>query len=285
METAVYTHDEKGKRVDVHRPSVINPGDYEYVSVSQRRKAVKEGANPHSGGPAGTCHHCGKWIVWEVNYRHIPSGNLMTFGYICAGILDLTDNRIDHEMVLLQRACANEKKKWEFENSARLRLEKFQAEHPDVFNYLNNLDPDSDDRFLQSVRFNLQKWGNLWPNQIEAVRRVKAAKEARAIREAEEAAKLATAPALQAGVQTIEGEIISTRWDQGYTGESVLKMLVRLDNGNKVFGTAPAKVRQHANHNDDAMKGLKVSFVAEVKPKIGEDHFGYYKSPKQVKVV
>lgn len=285
METAVYTHDEKGKRVDVHRPSVINPGDYEYVSVSQRRKAVKEGANPHSGGPAGTCHHCGKWIVWEVNYRHIPSGNLMTFGYICAGILDLTDNRIDHEMVLLQRACANEKKKWEFENAARTRLEQFQVEHPDVFNYLNNLDPDSDDRFLQSVRFNLQKWGNLWPNQIDAVRRVKAAKEARAIREAEEAAKLSTAPALQAGVQTIEGEIISTRWVQGFTGESVLKMLVLLDNGNKVFGTAPAKVRQHVNYVDDAMKGLKVSFVAEVKPKIGEDHFGYYKSPKQVKVV
>lgn len=284
METAVYTH-ENGQRVDVHRPSAINPGDYEYVGVHRNHKATAAGENPYSGGPAGRCHHCGKWIVWEVHYTHKPSGNHVTFGYICAGILDMTDNRIDHEMVLLKRAAENERKQWEFENAARTRLEQFKAEHPDVFHYLNTLDPDTDDYFLKNIRFNLQKWGSLWPKQVDAVRRVKAAKEARAQREAQEAAQLANAPALQAGVQQIEGEIISTRWDQGYTGESVLKMLVRLDNGNKVFGTAPAKIRQHANHDENAMKGLKVSFIAEVKPKIGEDHFGYYKSPKQVKVV
>jgi hypothetical protein len=280
MEMAVYTHDETGKRVDVHRPSAINPGDYEYQSVGQHRKAVKDGENPYSGGPAGTCHHCGKWIVWEVHYLHKPSGNRVTFGYICAGILDLTDNRIDHEMVLLQRKAANEREQWKFEKEAREKLIAFQAEQPVVFNYLNTLDDSDDNYFLQDMRRNLKKWGNLFPNQINAVIRIKEGRERAAVRKAEEAELLKTAPPLTAGRQTLTGEILSTKLQDSMYG-TTLKMRVRLDNGNTVYGTVPNNLYNELGY--DGLKGAKITFEAEVQVK--EDHFGYFKRPTKVKVV
>jgi hypothetical protein len=278
MSESVYTHDEKGKRVDVHAPSVINPGDYEYIKVGETRK------HPVDGGPGGVCHHCGKAIRWEVHFRHVPSQKIVTFGYICAGILEMTDNRIDHEMNLLKRGAANEKGAAQEAREKEERTRVFKAQEPELYEFLTGEEinlPEWDNSFVQSMKHSLEHWGWLTDRQAEALKnKIKAQNEYMA-RRVEEMKKLEHVPKLDAGRRLIEGTILSVKWEPSpYNGDMVCKMRVEESNGNKVYGTMPKSIE---NKIDGEAKGVRVSFEAEIKPK--EDHFGYFSRPKKGKVV
>jgi hypothetical protein len=274
METAVYTHNEKGQREDVHRPSVINPGDYDYIRVGVNRK------HPITGGPAGVCHHCGKAIVWEVYYRHLPSGNVVTFGYICAGILSLTDNRIDHEMVLLKRKVENERREAREQMDRDERTERFKVQYGDLYDYLED-NQDSSNWFVKSLWQGLQRWGDLTPRQITALQTAIKRDQETAVRKLQEAKELENAPVLQAVRGRLEGVVISTKYQHSENFGDTPKMLVKSDSGNKVYGTIPNNLMNEVGMED--LKGKRVRFVATIKPK--EDHFGIFSHPRNAEVI
>ena len=276
-EQTVYAHDDKGIRTDIHRPSVINPGDYEYLSVYRNAK------DPVTGGPAGTCHHCGKWIVWEVHFKHVPSGRVVTFGYICAGILEMTDNRIDHEMNLLKRGAANEKKRVMAEREKEERTRSFAASQPELYAFLtgDEIDlPEYDDYFIKQMKYALERWGWLTDRQADALKKAIARKAEWLRRKTEERIALEDAPVLEAGKADIVGRIASSKLESNpFADGMVRKMLVVLDNGNKVYGTMPRSIEDAVDEYND----VRVSFSATIKPK--EDHFGYFSRPTKGKVI
>ena len=271
-----YAHDEKGHRIDVHRPSAINPGDYHYMGVSERRAALKAGQK--IAGPGGICHHCGKAIVWEVNYRHIPTGNLVTFGYICAGILDMTDSRIDHEMTLLRRAAENEAKKSKFERTRADRFANFLAEYADEWRFIQ--DHADENGWLASIRRGVETYGSPFEDQIVKVQRYIVGYEKLIVAKLAEAKLLENAPELVEGRQHIVGTIVSTKVVNSDYGDT-RKMLVRFDDGNKVFGTVPNDLFLAVDV--DKMPGTRIEFDAKVEPK--EDHFGFFSRPTKTQVV
>lgn len=275
-ELAVYAHDEKGTRTDVHRPSVINPGDYKYLSVSEKRAERKEGKKV--GGPAGTCHHCGKAIVWEVNYQHLPSGNLVTFGYICAGILDLTDNRIDHEMVLLKRAAENERRQYEWDEQIRYRRVEMERNRPDLCRFLDELDLEYEEMFvIKNMKWGYDKYGSLRDWEIVTLDKIL---KARADFIARKLAEPTPESPVVEGKYTVEGVVQSTKLKPSlYNPEGQLKMMVMLDDGNKVWGSVPKSILS------DDLKGKRVRFDATVEKSDNDEHFGYFSRPTKATVV
>jgi hypothetical protein len=279
---SVYTHDEKGKRQDVHAPSVINPGDYEYLKVGFNRK------HPITGGPAGTCHHCGKAIVWEVFYKHTPSGKVVTFGYICAGILSLTDNRIDHEMVLLKRTAENERRKLLWSQEWQERRDNMTEQYPALVAFFDGIDLDFESsNFMRSLKWGYDKYGSLLPRQIDAALNVLKKREEemqRKLNEVEPTTPLNTNGGTR---QTLEGVIVSHKWVAAgrYVHVKTHKMLIKLDDGNKVYGSVPVEVERYADDNSGEYKGLRVKFDATVKASNNDEHFGFFNRPTKASVV
>lgn len=123
-----------------------------------------------------------------------------------------------------------------------------------------------DDSFYLNLYHKLEKYGSLSVKQVEAVQRgVNRKKE----REAEAEALKQVAP-LEEGRYGIEGEILTMKWQESQYG-STLKMLVKLDDGNKVWGTCPSKLQVET--------GDRVWFFAQVERSRDDEHFGFYKRP------
>jgi hypothetical protein len=268
--SAIYTHDEKGQRTDIHRPSAINPGDYKYLRVDEARSARKDGQA--LGGPGGTCHHCGKAIVWRVHYQHVPSGNVMTFGYICAGILDMTDNRIDHEMTLLKRKAANERKEAQWETQKRDRFDAFVEKYPDEWQFIVEHADEND--YIGRIKWGIDKYGSPLDYMIPGLQRFIAGHHKLIATKLKEAAEQVNMPELEAGRRVLTGTIIAHKWSDDIGYGSQHKMTVKLDDGNKVFGTMPQSIED--GYEDDPV-GLRVEFTAKVEPK--DDHFGFFNRP------
>jgi hypothetical protein len=278
---AVYTHDEKGKRNDVHAPSVINPGDYEFVKVGCNRK------DQIKGGPAGTCHHCGKAIVWEVIWNHLPSGNLVTFGETCTDILSMSNDRIKHEMVLLKRAAENERKKLLWSQVWQDRRDAMTAEFPTLVEFFDNMDLDEErSGFLCSLKWGFDKYGSLLPRQIEAAQQTLQRRQEAIAKRLAEPTPDGPLDDQDGKRQKLQGTIVSHKWQSGgYRYEKTHKMLVRLDDGNKVWGSMPQSIEDHAAHQNIDPKGMKIQFVASVKRSNNDDHFGFFNRPAQAKVI
>jgi len=79
---------------------------------------------------------------------------------------------------------------------------------------------------------------------------------------------------LTAGRQALAGTLVSTKFVDGYYG-STFKMLVKLDDGNKVFGTVPSGL--------DAEPGSRIEFTATVEPSRDDPHFGFFSRPTKAK--
>lgn len=271
MDTAVYTHDESGQRADVHRPSAINPGDYEYKHVNVNRK------DQIKGGPAGTCHHCGKAIVWEVVWLHKPSGNLVTFGDICTGILGMSNDRIAHEMVMLKRRAKNERDALLRAQDTNQRRESMKAEYPELCRFLDGANARTETGFIASLIWGYDKYGSLLPRQITALQKVLAD---RAEKAAERASQPVPTTPLAEGRYIITGEIVATKYD-AHSNFPGRRMTILLPDGNKVYGTMPKAIETAT----DDWKGLGIEFTAQVVRSNKDEHFGFFKRPSAAKIL
>jgi hypothetical protein len=266
------------KRLDVHAPSRINPGDYaltgnvfdlKYTDLEDMEIGTK---------PYGHCNHCGKAIRWAVEFTHTPTDEVVVFGEICADILTLSDDRTKHEMVLLKRRVANLEKEWKYKREREANFANFSINHPDVVEYLD-LIKKGENYFYDSLKWSLDKYGLLTTRQVEALRTAIKRDQERA------AAKLAepvpTHP-LNEGRQVLNGTILNVKVVDGYYGTEV-KMLVRLEDANKVYGTLPRNIEMLGNLYE--MRGKKISFSATVTRSRDDENFGYFKRPTKARIV
>lgn len=119
--------------------------------------------------------------------------------------------------------------------------------------------------FLRSLAEQVARKGDLSDRQIDALADAMT-------RYRDETTVHAPAEPLTAGRRELAGSIVSFKWVEGYYGDT-LKMLVRLDDGNKVFGTVPASL------DDDAEPGDQITFTAKVEPSRDDPHFGFFSRP------
>lgn len=117
----------------------------------------------------------------------------------------------------------------------------------------------------------------------ERFERIQAEREAR---DAERAAKLATAPVITAGRQEITVKLLFCREESasfGYYAHSmVTKGLFESEDGNRYWGTLPSSVEGSLEELNDAKP--VVTLRATIQPKDDDDHFAFFSRPHLIKV-
>lgn len=253
---------ELGLNPDEFAESKIDPAQFEW--------AVWPNSFKDLGAPCHPCAMCGHLIRWAVGFKHLPSGELILVGEDCANYLD-SDSMIEKQMKQFKTKVANEKEAERRQHEFNERRKQMQIDFPDVIEFL--LAEEAFGKlsgFMFDMVFAYNKYGSLTDNQAYAVRKIKKQ------RDEFEAKKAAEKPAqpLLGGKRLLEGEVLSTKWQtDGYYG-STKKMVVKLLDGNRVFGTVPKSIA-------DVERGQKVSLFGNVMVSKSDENFGFFKNPSK----
>ena len=295
-------------RTDTHRPSVLDPAEYTEVgSFDAHWEDGYEEIEPefsnheysgnYSAAGRGKCDHCGTSIRYGVIFHHEPSDTLIAVGLTCAatvGLKSLSEKEIkakaEHHRIL--KAI----ERWVEEspdNAAALAYfnerEQDDSEYRDLMELWNDLGcvgPAPRPRFrynefISDVARKLRRYGSLSENQVAAVLKCRDRDaEFAAKRDADKAALL-KAPALTEGRYEITGEIVGFKYvEDRYSYDSnaeIKKMVVKLSDGNKVYGTVPESILS-------AEKGDTIIFSAKVERSKDDEHFGFFSRPTKARL-
>ena len=222
-------------------------------------------------GNAYKCQHCGQGNVrYVVSALHEATGEHVCFGDICCERLNFENHDKFAAAQIRSKAQAAMK---------RAELEKNQAEflaNNESFaealrEARSNPDAHSRNYFASDIAHKFLTYGSLSDKQVTAfissiARDLKWA----ADKEAEAIAAI-DLPPLMTGKTVMTGEIVSIKAQESQFG-TCWKMLVKLKDGNKVWGSVPAAI-------SDASVGDTVTFSATVEKSEKDDHFGFFKRP------
>ncbi|MET9933771.1 MULTISPECIES: hypothetical protein [unclassified Streptomyces] len=184
---------------------------------------------------------------------------------------------------------AREKKR-KAQTERRRRQAEFDAwaeDHGDVIEYLKTADGDND--FIDDMLRRIQRMDILTDRQSAGVRKFIENARRRAAEDERRKVEDADAGPVPEGRLTLTGEVVMAKIydnDFNYSG-SDYRMLVRLDNGAKVFGTIPRSLQTRPTEEGNlfSLRGVRVQFDATVTAKDGEPTFGYFKRPTKAKFV
>lgn len=300
-------------RTDTHKPSLLDPAEYTFAAAfyqgasdamymayrddfreyetyiswdNPTAEAVREGTQVFDGNYTAkrTCDHCGAAFNHGVLFLHIPTGDLIHVGHICASDTIGLPSKAAAAKKRAEKAAREEKARqarheanaeWQRENSDVVeylaRMEAAEAAYREAEKPTNLPAPHP---FINDMIHSFNKWGSLWPRQAEAVRKFIANEnKPKPAPEPEP-----TTPLIE-GRRTIEGVILTAKTKDSDYGIQY-KMLVKEADGNKVWGTIPASILDATpNTALEDMKGMIVSLVAKVERSRDDEHFGFYSRP------
>jgi hypothetical protein len=289
----------KGRR-DVHRPVNLVTEDYDYVEAYDSQlslppmpiggdeevlrvwrsacEAVRNymrdlrdkvaTSSVHRG--LSQCHHCGAHIRYGALLRHRPTDTYIAVGEIC---LENRFERATEEFQRLRKAAQLDRERVRKQE----QINEFCEANPDL-GFMAN-DPREfpaswpidarENSFVLDVAAKLRHYGSISERQINAVRKaVKRDRERRLERAQEEWIPV---PSRDERVR-VEGVVLSTRWDHGYQGDLVQRMLLRVETtgGNyKIWGNAPSRL--------NVQRGDRIRFTVRITRSDRDDYFGFFK--------
>lgn len=292
------------QRTDCHRPSVIDPSEYEYVAIeymktdisvgdelflADERRRIEEhrertGATYSQHQHGGNCHVCGAHAIYTALFHHLPTNTYIRTGFDCADKLQGGDEYAFRQFKLQMKDARARKRGKE---KAKLLLEDAGLSeawpyHGDLAE-LRDANPNAGNLIftLADVVRSVVKYGNLSEKQANFIRllldKIRRADEIAAQRAAEKAA----AEPCPEGRVVITGEVLKTEVRDGYYGTSV-KMTVKDDRGFIVWGTVPAALELFIDEEGTQRglnRGERVTFTAKVTPSDRDDKFGFYSRP------
>lgn len=237
----------------IHNPTHFNPTDYTVTGYFDNQLDTVELRALNITGSTHKCCHCGNGTVRYITVcRHAPTQTLVVFGAICTDKLGFS-GRSEYLLAKLQaRATAHAA-------SQRLRqsIEAFWQRYPDfaalaqpVLEQGANHPVHGRNGFALSVLSSITRYGSLTERQRVTV-------EQSLHRDIERAAAKAAAALTPKGDApngrvTVTGTVISLkeysdinslagrRWGSYGVMDVVVKMLVELPNGARVFCTRPS---------------------------------------------
>lgn len=175
-------------------------------------------------------------------------------------------------------------------NRARKAFDAWAAGNADVVEFLK-VEANATFEFLEDMASLVRQVKPLSDRQAAGVRKcmVHAAKRAEQDRKREE--ERATAKPVPTGKVEITGTIVSVKWkESSYGPGGAYKMIVKGDDGWKVWGTAPAKIMPSERTtelaaNNYGLAGQRITFTATVEASDTDETFGFAKRPTQVKLL
>lgn len=220
-------------------------------------------------GSQSGCAICGAHYRHGDAWLHVPSGEVVLIGHMCADKMGRTLDR--HEWTAAQRRAAQLRKSARYQAEKYEKAQKVLSANPGLAEAL-----DTNHNISRDLLNRLRKFGSLTDRQIELA--FKLHREASATEVAASGPPKITPPT---GRVDVEGIIVNTKVVHGDYG-STIKMLLevtRPDGVYRLFGTMPRALSDDQN----VVKGSKIRMKAEVQPK--EEGFGYYLRPTSALLV
>jgi hypothetical protein len=275
-------------RTDIHRPSIINPEDYEFVAygylgpfqfefmrIERERFAAhmaKTGAKFSGHEHGGNCMVCGSVnCIYTANFYHKPTNTYVKTGLECADKLGCMDAELFRKRVVAAREQLKGKKKAQAlltDYGLARAWEIYEAEQS----------PGCVDRnvnILTEIVGNFVKYGSLSDKQQGFLRTLVERIDNRERVEAErKAANEAAAPLPVTGERTvIRGTVLSVKQVDEYVPGFGFRMLVQHESGWKVLGSVPSVLVGKVSRGD------VVEFQAKINPSKNDPKFGYFSRP------
>ena len=280
-------------RTDIHRPSVIDPSEYQFVSFHDHRPeaaiaaiAEQEAFRAHrarTGGKfsdhdhGGVCHICGNAHALTVaRFHHIPSNTYIEVGETCAGKL-WDGERASFDSFRAKVAAGVEAAAGKAK-AQRILTEAGIAAAWGVYQSDWANDGGSEEGIIRDIVGKLVRYGSISDKQVTFLAKLLGQIEGRAARAAEREAEAAAALPIPtfAGRATVEGLIVSRKLVNGFYGNAI-KVVIKHVDGWKVYGTEPSSI--------EAKVGDRIRFDAAIEVSDDDPKFGFFKRPTKAEVV
>lgn len=278
-------------RTDIHRPSAINPAEYQYVGIwydqgaeevvggsmllEEEQNHIRQFMQDHGARYAnhehgGTCQCCGAHAIYLAAFYHEHHNEVILVGERCAEKLDMG---CDAAFKTARRKVASAKEYATGKARAQLQLREFGLLRAwDI--YTTGDTSGTDETIVIDMVRKLISYGSLSDKQVEFLRRLISRIDNRDQYLAQREAEKAAAQDCPSGRMEIRGTVISIKEVTGYYGDA-LKMLVKAQGGYTVYGTIPRGL--------NAEKGVEVTFTATVTPSDRDSKHGYFSRPSAQK--
>jgi hypothetical protein len=274
------------KRTDIHRPSAIQPEDYDFVCFEyygsadldaimamQSQREIRRAHEARTGGTrakhenSGSCHVCGAHASYIVVWHNRVTNQYIHTGEDCAEKMDRSYGDISAFRTALKHALelhAGKRKAEAVLESHGLQRAwtLYTAESTQTF--------QREESIIVNIVGKLVKYGNVSEPQVKFIHSLLGAIDNRA-------AENAAAAPVPSGRVVIEGVVLSVKVTEDQFG-SHTKILVRDNTGFKVWGS-----RFSINGFDGGVqKDDQVKFTATVEPSSDDPKFGFFKRPVAV---
>lgn len=281
------------QRTDIHRPSVINPEEYQYLGIhfdpqyedviggasllADEARAIrgfmeKHGARWASHAHGGTCYCCGAHAVYLAVFYHQPSNECIMVGETCADKMEMGESLAFRAA---RKAVKGYKEAIAGRRKAQATLEALGC--PLAWELYTNTPVrcEREEDIVVEMVSKLVRYGSISEKQEEFLRNLLYRIQNREAIKAEREAEKAAAKDCPEGRMVITGTVLTTKFCDNAFGGS-LKMLVKTQDGYTVWGTVPSAL--------EAKRGDTVTFKATVKPSDRDPKHGYFSRPSAQKV-
>jgi hypothetical protein len=229
------------------------------------------------------CDCCGAHMIYGNIFSH-TSGEWVKLGETCADNVELHDSRRDLAQKRLRDRAKSERDSQKRLEARRITRRELIEELKGSLEFRVAFKIRKRNEFIYDLlwkRIQGYKWTDRQEEAFyEAAEKQVAFHDKKQIELDEREAKLATAPNLTESRQSITGKVVGKKWKSDDWG-CTLKIIVELSDGNRVWGTAPAKVLETIDEED----GVKVTFTAAVTPSDNDPHFGFFKRPTKASLI
>lgn len=294
-----------------HGKATANPADYEIVGefyqgasdeiareyqhdAGDILDATPNGDWAEVGAPdghyrlKGSCDACGAAFAYGVVFRHLPTGDLVAVGHTCANHFAAEDVWTANRNLAEARA---RKAKERFDTRAA-NFARYGHALRAVWNTIGEIATDTtidEDGWITEltaydIAMKATRGDQLLSDRAARfmVRKARGALTAKQQREAEAARTGSLVEPVEEGKRQIDGNVVRVYWkDDEYYGGS-FKMIVEEANGNRLWGTAPAKLLDTYPGLESDCDGVRIQFTATVTRSDRDPHFGFFKRPSKV---
>jgi len=221
------------------------------------------------------CAHCGQSIKYGGLLTHEQDMTLIVVGEDCLQNRFLSDLTKAQFQTIREQARLNRER-----STKREKIGSILEAHPELEQAV-----ESKNTFVSDVMSKLLKNGKLSDRQIEAVKTAlvrDAQREADKVKrdEADALAALTASPAPEGRI-TIEGEVLSAKYQSSGYGFTALKALIRTTDGWKLWTTLPAQIDLEPRQ----ARGHVVKMVVSVTPSPDDKLFAFGKRPSKGEIV
>lgn len=278
-------------RTDIHRPSIITPDDYQFVSFHShhadylanfieqeqfRAHMAATGGKFSDHNHGGSCHVCGAHAMTVARFYHSPSNTYVQTGEDCAAKL--------HKGDALNFRSFRVKAKAGIDAVAGKRKANMVLENANLtsawdiyYNGLDNAPTAWEENTIYDIVCNLVKYGSISDKQKSFLGNLLGRIADRPQIAAQRAAEVAAAlPIPVEGRMVVTGAVLTLKGQETEFGY-VTKMLVQHAEGWKVWGTVPKALAE-------VKKGQQVIFTATITVSDNDPKYGFFKRPAKAMV-